>query len=337
MTLVLLVSVSIIAAFLAKLAPRWDAILAWIVGTVLAFCAGTYTDGFDREEYILMIENTRQLADQDLALRLFAAKDPLFLLIIQVAGTLTEDSQLVFLIVAIFASLTKVLATSAIPGKRTQFMALYTIFIAPGLEFAAIRAGIAIGLTMLGYLVLKKLNWKILCLALGLASHMSMLVITAGQIWARHWRVSLIVLVTILPFINSIIIPLIQDDPRYNFYLDNSGTPFALGLPVATLFCLLLLSQSLKNQELVRHPMLTANWIRTTYFMVGISLLLTFPIVTAATRILELAWVLLLIQMITRDKQVLYRVHTLKIASWCVLIIVLSFANIIRGTWAILI
>ena len=337
MILVLLVSVSIIAALLAKLAPRWDAMLALLVGTVLAGSAGLYTDGFDHEEYVLMIENTRQLADQDLALRLFAAKDPLFLLIIEVAGTLTEDSQLVFLIVAILACLTKVLATSVIPGRRTQFMALYAIFIAPGIEFAAIRTGMAIGLTMLGYLAIRRSPWKAWWVALGLASHMSLIVVTAGQIWARHWRATLIAFLILVPFISSALFANIKDDPRYNFYLNNSGTPFALGLPLATLFCLLLLSRSLKRKQLVYHPMLTGNWLRTTYFMVAISLVLTFPVVTAATRILELSWVLLLMQMIARDKRVRYKKQTVRIASWCILIGVFSLANIFRGTWAILI
>jgi hypothetical protein len=338
MVLALLVSVSIIAALLARLLPRWDATFAWLVGAVLAGCASIYTEGFDREEYVLIIESTRQLADQDLALRLFAAKDPLFFFIIEVAGALTEDSQLVFWIVSVLAAMTKVIATSVIPGRRTTFMALYAIFIAPGLEFAAIRAGLAIGLTMLGYLAIRRWPWKVWWVALGIASHMSVIFVTAGRIWAHHWSATLIALAILVPVMVPLLLPIVQDDARYFHYLDNRGTPLAFGLPGATLLCLLILSRSLKGERRpLQHPVLTDDWLRTTYFVVGISIVLTIPIVTAATRVMELGWVLLLMQMIARDGQVQRRAQALRIGSWCTLVALLSLANLVRGTWAILV
>jgi hypothetical protein len=337
MVLALLVSISIIAALLARLAPRWDAALAWLIGAVMAGCAGLYTGGFDREEYVLIIENTRQLADQDLALRLFAAKDPLFLFIIEASGALSDDTQLVFLIVAVLAAMTKVIATSVIPGRRALFMALYAIFIAPGLEFAAIRAGLAMGLTMLGYLAIRRWPWKVWWVALGLASHMSVIFVSAGRIWARHWRATLVGLLVLATLFSPLLLALLQDDARYSHYLDNRGTLFALGMPVVTLLCLLLLSRSLNGRAPARHLLLTEDWLRTTYFMVGASLLLAIPVVTASTRVMELGWVLLLLQMIARDGEVRAKAQALRVASWCTLIALLSLANLVRSTWAILI
>src|ERR1700761_8506321 len=113
----LLVTVSAIAALLARLAPRWDAPLAWIVGAALAACAGLSTQGFDYDEYVTIIETTRQLSDQGIALQLVSAKDPIFLLIIDLAGAVTSDVQLVFVIVAALAVSTKVIASAALPGR----------------------------------------------------------------------------------------------------------------------------------------------------------------------------------------------------------------------------
>lgn len=338
MVLALLVSASIIAALLAKLLPRWDAAFAWLVGALVAGCASIYSEGFDREEYVLIIENTRRLADQDLSLRLLAAKDPLFFFIIEVAGALTEDIQLVFWIVSVLAAMTKVLATSVIPGRRTIFMALYAIFISPGLEFAAIRAGLAIGLTVLGYLAIRSWPWRAWWVALGLASHLSVIFVTVGRILAHHWSATLIGLAIFIPVMGPLLLTVAQDDPRYFHYLDNRGTPFALGLPVATLFCLLLLSRSLKGERRPRqHPVLTDDWLRTSYFVVGISMVLAIPIVTAATRVLELGWMLLLLQMVARDSLVQRRAQAFRVASWCTLIALMSLANLVRGTWLILI
>lgn len=303
----------------------------------MAGCAGLYTDGFDRQQYILIIENTRRLADQDLAPRLFAAKDPLFLFIIEAAGSLSDDSQLVFLIVAVLAAMTKVIATSVIPGRRALFMALYAIFIAPGLEFAAIRAGLAMGLTMFGYLAIRRWRWKVWWVALGLASHMSVLVVSFGRIWARYWRATLVGLLVLAAVFSPTLLALLEDDLRYSHYLENRGTLFALGPPMVNLLCLLLLSGSLNARIPERHLLLTDDWVLTSYFIAGASLLVAIPFVTASTRLMELSWVLLLLQLIARDGEVRGKAHALRISSWCTWIALASSTNLARDTWAILI
>jgi len=337
MILYLLIIVSVIALLFASVTPRLDSVMAWIVGFILALCAGLFTEGYDYEQYVLMIESVRNLGDEDLTLRLFAAKDPLFLLIIEFTGALTDDIQLVFLVVAIFSCLTKVLATSVIPGKRTLFMALYAIFIAPGLEFAAIRAGLAIGLTMMGYLAIQRWPWTIWWVSLGFASHMSVILVTIGRILARYWRVLLLCLVLVIPVINFNFSVLIDDDPRYVHYLDNQGTIFAFGLPALTFITLLLMHISINGNHIKPHALLADDWLRTTYFMISVSLVLTIPIVTAATRVMELAWVILTLQMIARDSQLQCKAQIVRFVSWATLVGLLSWANLVRGTWAILI
>lgn len=337
MVLILLVSISIISALLSRLVPRWDALLAWLLGMLLAICAGLYTEGFDHEQYVLMIENTKLLTDQDILVQLYAAKDPLFLLIIKLSVALTDNIQLVFLIVATLASVTKVLATSALKGRRTLFMALYVIFISPGLEFAAIRAGLAVGLTMLGYFAVQRLPWKILWVVLGVLSHISVLIITAGRIWVSRWYTMLIGTVFIIPAITLFLPSLIEEDDRYSHYLANGGTLLAFGLPVVTLLCLLLLILSLKSKQTVQHPVLTQNWLLTSFFIMGGVFVLTIPVVTIATRLMEIGWVLLLFQIVAKDSQVDKKSVGVRVFLLAAMISLLSVANLLRGTWAVLI
>lgn len=304
---------------------------------LLAICAGLYTEGFDHEQYVLMIENTILLTDQDILVQLYAAKDPLFLLIIKLTVAFTDNIQLVFLIVATIASVTKVLATSAIKGRRTLFMALYVIFISPGLEFAAIRAGLAVGLTMLGYFAVQRLPWKILWVIFGVLSHISVLIITAGRIWVSRWYTMVIGTVLIVPAIILFLPFLIEEDERYSQYLANGGTLLAFALPVVTLLCMLLLTLSLKSKQTVQHPALTQNWLLTSFFILGSVFVLTIPVVTVATRLMELGWVLFLFQIVAKDSQVDKKSVGVRVFLLAAMISLLSVANLLRGTWAVLI
>lgn len=336
MVLLILMTVSVVAALIARLAPRWDTTLAWLVGAVLAACAGLYTQGFDHEEYLISIEATRQLSDEGIALRLVSAKDPIFLFIIDFAGTLTDNVQLVFLIVAALSVSAKVLASAALPRRRTLFLSLYAIFLAPGLEFAAIRAGLAIGLIMLGYMAAKRVRWRVLWISLGLASHMSVLFVVAGRIWSRWWRAMLVALLILVPAVIPTLVAFVQDDARYFQYLDDRGTPLAFMLPGATLLLLMLLSRSVRGRLQGQQVVLSKSSLSASYFVVVTALILTLPVVTAATRVMELSWVLILLQLLARDQLMRGPVKVFQAASWSMMIGLLSLSNLLRGTWAVL-
>ena len=330
----ILVTVSVLAVLLVRLMPRRDALLAWLVAAVLAACAGLSTRGGDYAEYVAIVENTRGLADQGIALQLVVAKDPVFLAIIDLAGALSDDVQLVFVIVAALSVGTKVIATAALPGKRTQFMAIYTVFIAPGLEFAAIRAGVAIGMMMMAYMIARRVRWRALWVALGLASHMSTLFIVVGRLWPRWWRQMLLGLVLLGPVAIPALASFVAEDGRYTQYLDNQGTLFAFAMPGMTLLSLLLLSRSVKGRLPSHHVVLSKDGLSATYVVVATSLILTPLIVTASTRVVELAWVFILPQMLARDQLIHRRIQAYQAASWGMFIGVLSLANILRNSWA---
>lgn len=336
MLLIVLVSVSIVTALLARAVPRWDTALAWVTGATLAACAGLSTQGFDYQEYVTIIENTRQMAGQPLALQLVAAKDPIFLLIIRLAGAITDDLQLVFIIVAILAVGTKVLATAALPGRRTMYLSLYAVFIAPGLEFAAIRAALALGLVMVAYLVARRVAWRAWWVALGLASHLSVLFIVAGRLWPRWRRQMLAGLLVAGPLGLPWVMSFAADDARYFQYLSNTGTPLALVLPVSTLVTLMLLARSARGHLPAQHVVFSEDGLAATRFVVVTSVLLALPIVTASTRVMELAWVFMLAQMLARDLQLRGRLRMVQVASWCAMIGVFVLSNLTRGGWAIL-
>jgi hypothetical protein len=333
----ILVAVAVLAALLARRVPRWDPLLAWVVGAVLAASAGLSTLGGDYDEYVGIIENTRTLANQDIALQLLAAKDPLFLLIINLAGALSDDVQLVFVIVAILAVTAKVIATSAIPGKRTQFMAIYAVLIAPSLEYTAIRAGLALGMMMLAYMVARRGRWRVMWVLLGLTSHLSVLFILLGRLWPRWWRPIVFCMIILGPVVLPAFVGFVSDDGRYSHYLDNPGTLFAFAMPGMTMLSLLMLSRSLKGRLPSQGIVLSRDGLTTTYVVAATALMLTLPIVTAAIRVMELAWVLLLPQLLVRDQLIHRRIQAYQAASWCMMIGVLLLSNILRGTWKVLV
>jgi len=336
MILLILLTASLVAALLARLAPSRDAPLAWLVGIVLAACAGLFTQGFDHDDYVAIIETTRALSDQGIALRLFAAKDPIFLAVIDLAGLVTDNVQFVFVIMVALSVTAKVLASAALPGKRTQFMALYAVLLAPGLEFAAIRAGLAIGLIMLGYMAVRRVRWRALWISLGLASHMSVLIVVVGRLWPRWWRAMLVGLLVLAPIVSPALVAFVGDDVRYLQYLDDRGRPLAFALPIATLATLMLLSRSVRGRLPVQHPVLSKDGLVASYFVVVTALLLTLPVVTVATRVMELAWVIMLMQLLARDRLTHGPVRTWQAASWCTMVGLLSLSNGLRGLWVVL-
>jgi hypothetical protein len=143
-------------------------------------------------------------------------------------------------------------------------------------------------------------------------------------------------LLVLVPIVTPTALAFVGDDPRYFHYLDDRGTPLAFFLPGATLLSMLMLSRSMKGRLPRQHLLLTKDGLTASYFVVMMSLLLTVPVVTAATRVMELAWVFILMQLIARDQLMVGRLKVFQAASWCTMIAVLSTSNILRGTWAIL-
>jgi len=320
-------------ALLVYMVPRFDRPIAWALGAALALLAGFRTGGFDYEEYLLNIESVQAAAGEDWTTRLFFAKDPLFLFIIELAATFTENPRPVFLAVAVISVFTKVAATAAIPRRRTYFLAVYTVFLAPGLEFAAIRAGMAIGFLMLALCAVSR--WRSGWAVMAILGHYSVAMAWMGRLLSTHRLITTLILALALPLALPLFHAFGQDDPRYSTYFENPGTLAALALPVLTLVALTGLravrSSLDRPDRLVSDEAMMASMV-----CVATALVLALPFVAVAYRIMEIAWALMLAQWLAlgvlRDRRLLART-----VSGGVLLTALTLHNLLGEKWMILV
>jgi hypothetical protein len=330
--LMLLVLCALVAACMAAVLPRWDGRLAWALGTVLALLAGFRGGGFDYEEYLTIIDLVRSVDDGDWLAKLFFAKDPLFLVIIELAGWFSHGPDLVFVIVAAVSVGTKVLASSALPGRRTAFVALYAVLLAPGLEFAAIRSGLALGLLMLALVSVSR--WRSGWAVAAVLAHSSALLAWMGRLFSTHRRTVLLLGAAGLPFAAPLVLEFAQDDPRYQSYLANPGTVAAFMLPTFTLLLMLTIQLAARRapaQGYLHPSVLSASWMCTL-----LALALALPVVTASFRTMELAWVLLLAQWLALSR-VRDRIGALTLLAGALFIGILCLTNVLRDVWLMMV
>ena len=327
----ILVVLGVVLTVVSKVLPRLDTILAWFLGISLALLAGFRTGGFDYEQYLIIIEHVRSLHGSDLVFRLAAAKDPLFLYIIETVSALTPDPQFVLLAVSVLSVLPKILFSSLFPRNRTFFLALYSVFLAPGLEFAAIRAALGIGFVMLGFASISRVK-KTLSFGIAVAAHSSLIVSVAAHLLGRS-RILTIATIALTPLVPVVLERYVANFQRLEEYAANQGTLFALALPVPSFFAALMLAQlPHRLQTFTDKEFLILR--RATLLSVGVSVILAIPMVTVSFRLLEISWVLLLMMLFDARGTRLSHAQSIYfyIASFLWIFGVVS-SNILRSTW----
>lgn len=336
-TLEALLVVSLISFLAVLVLPRFDSWFAWGLASVLALLAGTRAGGFDFDEYELMISAVHSLAIEEWQSALFFAKEPLFLLVIRAVGLFTEDSRWVYVAVAAISVATKVQATAAMKGYRTAFIALYAVLLAPGLEFAAIRAGMAIGFLLLALASVSR--WSIGYAFAAILSHYSMTVAFLGRAFVEYPRTMLIMLALVVMAL-PIFLPYVQEDPRYVFYFDNPGTILSLSLPLATMVVSICLYE-IGRPNSIRSGLVGGAAIAASLFCATFALLFAIPFVSIAYRVMEIAWVLMLSQWIaftaaSEPQRSIHLKYFLKQFGGGVLICTTVLANVLRDTWSVM-
>jgi hypothetical protein len=330
--LLALLLVAATSALLVFLVPRLDRAVVWALGTAVTLLAGFRTGGFDFEEYLLNIEAIRAADEADWTTRLFFAKDPLFLFIVEVVGRFSDDTRPVFLAVAAVSVLTKVAATAAIPRRRTYFLAAYAVFLAPGLEFAAIRTGMAIGLLMLALCAVSR--WRSGWAVLAVLGHYSVAMAWMGRLLSTHRWIMSVLLLLALPFALPLLAALGQGDPRYATYFDNPGTLAALALPMMTTLALAGLSAARSSLQRPARLVSDEAMMASAVCVVG-ALLLALPLVTISYRIMEIAWALLLAQWLALSVLRSRRLAVRNL-SGAMLLAALALTNVLGDKWAVL-
>ncbi len=330
--MLLLVFFAAIAWIASKAFPRADGAIAWLMGIALALLAGTRSGGFDRDEYESIITTVRTLATEDWVAALFFAKDPFFLLIIRGVELFSDDTIWVYLLVSGISVATKVQASVAIPKRRTTFVALYAILLSPGLEFAAIRSGMAIGLLMLALSSLSR--WRSGWAVAAALSHSSIAVAWIGRLFSTHRWLLLALMAVALPA-GPMLAMLAQSDPRYSSYFENPGTAMALVLPLLTLLANIALRSSRQTAQILS-PLVSDAAMSASLLCAALALLLALPFVTIAFRIMEIAWVLMLAQWLTLS-MARGRGMAVRLLTGVTLVSVMSLANVLRSTWTVLV
>jgi hypothetical protein len=247
MLLETLIILSLVSICIVVFFPKLDTPVAWVLGFIVAFLAGTRSGGFDFEEYEIIIHGVRSVDDLFVALAL--AKDPFFYLIIKLVEYFSDDSMWIYLLVALISMGTKVYATKIISGRRVFFISTYTVFLSTGFEFAAIRAGMAIGCLLIGFVVISKWRWFWSLAAI--FSHLSTMVPLIGKIFLNQSKF----IFSITPFLllSIYLMPnFIEDTKLYEHYGDNFGRIMAFIWPFGTAvayFGLLLSGNYIKEKS----------------------------------------------------------------------------------------
>lgn len=307
--------------------------LALLVVFILAFFSGWRDVGIDRENYLLMYAGV--VSSDDFLEKFFFAKDAVFLLLSILASYFSEDAELAFLLICLTSIAAKYFAVKRIaPRYLLVFLVMYAVFLSPGLEFAAMRGGLAIGFFMLAMAYSERLFPFVVFSLLTVASHMTLLpaVLLAyrpvSELLARHKIVYVAIAVATL----SVAASLIALFPHGADYEDNQGTILSYALPMVTLIISQLVFYRFKRvgsgQRL--DPVLQFLTISkpVIYGLIAIAFGISGTIVTASTRYLEIAWCLLLLSAL-----ILHRKSLPGFFGLLALIAFLSYLNIYRFTW----
>ncbi len=312
---------------------RFYLVIAFFSAITIGIFSGWREVGIDRENYLNMYLGV--ISNEEWAIKLWSAKDVIFLLVAEASNYFSEDAKLAFLVICAFAVMLKYFAIRKLaPIYTFEFVILYAIFLSPGLEFAAMRGSLSIGFCMLA-LAFREQKMKFFALnVLTIASHISSLLLvmlTVRQIneflTKNKWGYLLIALLISLS--TGLLLNTFSHGSDYE---NNEGTVFAFFQPLATLVIAWLiffrLDRVLKlnaSEPIFHHLQFFRSIV---YGLISIAFGITSVVVTAATRYLEISWCFMLFAAI-----VMFRKSYINMLGGLLLLAFLSYLNIIRLTW----
>lgn len=312
---------------------RLNSIIAVFIVIALAIFSGWREVGIDRANYIAMYNGV--LLSDDFAVKLWYAKDIFFLLITSISSYFSEDVRLAFLLICTLSIFLKYIFIQKISRKYTlPFIALYFLFLAPGLEFAAMRGGLAISFLMLALIYRNRVIPFFLLSILAISAHVSVMPVVLLSLPCVNKALSqykwMYIGIFLAIFLSASV--LLDLFPRGADYENNRGTVFSISEPLATLFIAWLvffrLNQRFRSNienELYKNIVYIRQLI---YGVIAISFGLAAFAVTASTRYLEIAWCLLLLASI-----VMFRKTYFNMLGFGLFIALLIYLNIVRSTW----
>jgi hypothetical protein len=323
----------VLLMILARLYPRWDRALSVVLAVFVITLAGMRQGGIDYEEYVVMIGSLHREAQDSLTDYSVLAKDPLFGIIVFVAGALSDDQSLVFLVTSVLSITPKLLLSWTLARRNTFFLGLYCLLLAPGLEFAAIRAATGLGFLALAIVAFQSTKLRAVAFVLAIMSHLSFLAALVANFTVRPtWQVASLfaavcATVAFLAFSNFGGLGL----DRASAFTER-GTNLAVVFP---LFTLTLIAFTINldeiEQDRLARPSIYASVILAIAFA-SFSLGSAYPMVVALVRLLEIGWFFLLYVLLAHQaagSRLRSRVGL------SVFVLFLISVNLYRETWPI--
>lgn len=312
---------------------RLVSMIALFFVIAVAYWSGWRDKGIDRENYLLMFSGI--VESEDIAIKFYFAKDVFFLLLVSFTSIFSDDPKIAFLILCFISLITKFFAINRLAPKYTFiFLVLYVVFLAPGLEFAAMRGALGIGFLMLAIAYNNRPAPRTLFLLLAVASHMTMILAIVlfhrpvREFLTKHQIVFFaIALITYLS--GSLLLTII---PSGEIYIDNKGTWLAYLLPLATLLLSFMIFFNLEKISTGRADDPGYHFLYlirpVIYGLIAIAFGISSTVVVASTRYLEVAWCLLLVSSV-----MLFKKSSLNLLGFLLLLALFSYLNVYRFTW----
>ncbi|WP_162265152.1 EpsG family protein [Aeromonas salmonicida] len=260
----------------------------------LLLTSGFRIGGYDYTNYVDMITFTQSV--DTIFSKIFIAKDPMFGLIVGFTNPRHRDEYwMVFLSIASLAYLGKLFFINDI-RRCTFFSIIYVILLAPGLDFAAIRAllGMVFLLSALSYLSSGRDNLYYVFSFLAVISHISMLlpILLSSKIINDFFYKNKALVFLIVLCISIFTKPILSLFSNAAGYIDVSGSFFAFFPPILMLLASFILGYLISLQVQTEFCVRAYN---LSILIAVMSFGFTFQVVVASSRFLQVSQFLFLV------------------------------------------
>ncbi len=319
---------------------KHDVIACTCIAVLLAISAGFRPYGFDYAEYLLIIDNIFQEQVDDIDSLVTVAKDPFFSSVVLFTGLFSDDPHNVFLVIAVLSVGTKFFLALSLLRYSSLFLGVYSILLAPGLEFAAIRAGLSLGFLGLLFIGGVSFGRRSVITALAVLSHISALV-PISMLWLTKPRRLDVFLILLLVTAAGMYLAIVLFDIVYTLdvvtgvnrsadYLYDKGTTNNFFFPVTTILILAMAAGWIFGRQAVWDISKFPSALFMAALLCATAFGAALPISTYVIRILEFAWFLYLYAMVVlfaQDRSGFFR------SGFVIWLALAGYANVYRETW----
>lgn len=326
----LIFAITFTAIFVPVTSTRQVKVTLVLLALSFAAAAGLRTGGFDYHEYVDLIETLRTNEHLDYLVRLYVAKDPLFLAFVDLTSLLEfNDTTSVFVLFAASSLAARFFSSLSLERWAVAYLGTYILLLSPALELAAMRAGLAISLILCALAYRHAALARVSLAILAALSHISVLPAAALLVMFKrvpNSRLQILVYGSTVAALTLIGTNFLADLTRAEGLANNRGNVTALLLPSLTLAVFAAHLRLTQASDLRIHAL--------AGLFIALSLGSVLPAVTISIRLLEIGWCLMHYGMFLdlRDarncSQQRPLLHTL-----LAFLSMLMIANVLRSTW----